>query len=594
MTREQIIVFAVLGAALVLFLWNRIRYDFVALGALLVVTLTGVIPAAQAFSGFGNPAVVTVAAVLLISRGLLNAGVVDVMARQLTRVGNRVWAQVAVLTSLVAICSGFMNNTGALALFMPVAIWMSRQSDRSPGLLLMPLSFGSLLGGSLTLIGTPPNILVSTYRQTALGAGYKMFDFLPAGLAITVAGVAFISLIGWRLIPHRKDNSGSQDLFEVNAYLTELRLPEGSKFVGQTLQDITDKVGGDAEFLVLALYRDGKRSNMPKPYTVLRELDILLIEADADNIKKFMDVTGLELAPDAESRERTEEDRRDLKLMEAIVTPASMLVGQSANRLSLRDNHHVNVLAIAREGMRLRQRVDQIRFAGGDILLLQVHEDTALTDLNELGCLPLASRGLRIGQGRKVLLAAGSFALVIALIAANLVSAAVGMTACALAMISMGLIPLREVYETIEMPVLVLLAAMLPVGMALESSGGSKLLADLLLQLGREFSPAVMVAVLMAGVMLLGNVLNHSATAILAAPVAVGLATGLHVSPDPFLMAVVIGSSCPFLTPIGHQCNTLVMSPGGYKFGDYWKMGLPLSALCLACGTAAILWVWPL
>ena len=615
MTGEQLIVFGVLAATLVLFVWNRWRYDLVALGALLACALTGVVPADEVFSGIGHPAVISVAAVLVLSRGLLNAGVVDSVARRLMQVGERPWAQVAALTGIVALSSGFMNNVGALALFMPVAIWMSRQSGRSPSYLLMPLAFGSLLGGTLTLIGTPPNLIIAGYRAEAGEAPFGMFAFLPVGAAVTVAGVLFIALLGWRLVPRRQEQEGNGDLFEISAYLTEVRVPESCKYAGRTLHALINAVEDEADVQVIALVRGDERQRMPSTYEVLREGDILLVEADSDSLKALLDVTGVALAAHVDEQEekaqkeqeateqavedeKTEKNHKsrhgELTLAEAIVSPGSILVGTTASGLDLRERHGVNVLAVARQGQRLRQRLGKIRFASGDILLLQAREDALQSSLNSLGCLPLASRGLSITTPRNVLLASAIFAITLACIAFGLVPAATALVTGALVMILVGLIPMGRIYDSIDMPVIVLVAAMLPVGEALESSGGSQLIAETLLDLGQSLPAAATLALLMVAVMLISNVVNNAAAAVLAAPVAISLARGMDVSADPFLMAVAIGASCAFLTPIGHQSNTLVMAPGGYRFGDYWRLGLPLSILVVLCAVPAILWIWPL
>ncbi|WP_448131654.1 SLC13 family permease [Stutzerimonas chloritidismutans] len=615
MSGEQLIVFGVLAATLVLFVWNRWRYDLVALGALLACALTGVVPADEVFSGIGHPAVISVAAVLVLSRGLLNAGVVDSVARRLMQVGERPWAQVAALTGIVALSSGFMNNVGALALFMPVAIWMSRQSGRSPSYLLMPLAFGSLLGGTLTLIGTPPNLIIAGYRAEAGEAPFGMFAFLPVGAAVTVAGVLFIALLGWRLVPRRQEQEGNGDLFEISAYLTEVRVPESCKYAGRTLHALINAVKDEADVQVIALVRGDERQRMPSTYEVLREGDILLVEADSDSLKALLDVTGVELAANVDEQEdkaqneqkaaeqafedeRTEKNHKsrhgELTLAEAIISPGSILVGTTASGLDLRERHGVNVLAVARQGQRLRQRLGKIRFATGDILLLQAREDALQSSLNSLGCLPLASRGLSITTPRNVLLASAIFAITLAIIAFGLVPAATALVTGALVMILVGLIPMGRIYDSIDMSVIVLVAAMLPVGQALETSGGSQLIADALLSVGHSLPPAATLALLMVAVMLISNVVNNAAAAVLAAPVAISLARGMDASVDPFLMAVAIGASCAFLTPIGHQSNTLVMAPGGYRFGDYWRLGLPLSILVVLCAVPAILWIWPL
>ncbi|HUF67832.1 MAG TPA: SLC13 family permease [Longimicrobiales bacterium] len=594
-TTDQIIVFAVVVAALVMFAWNRLRYDVVAVLALLALALTGLVPPGEVFAGFGHPAVVTVAGVLVLSRGLVNAGVVDSIARRLTLIGDRPTVQVAALTGIVILSSGVMNNIGALALLMPVAIWMSRKAGRSPSLLLMPLAFGSLLGGSLTLIGTPPNIIIAAYRTDVGAPPFGMFDFLPVGAIVSLFGLVFIALVGWRLTPRRADQQSAEDLFEISGYMAEVRVPKGSGFADRPLHELLVAVRGDADILVVGLVRADELREMPTPHESLEADDILLVEADSDNLAKLLDITRLELAADASkdaARKRAQPGA--LTLAEAIVTPGSMLVGQTARSLDLRMRHGVNIMAVAREGHRLRERLGLIRFVAGDILLLQGRKESLQSALNELGCLPLASRGVRIGQPRNVLLATVIFAAAIILIALDLVAPATALVAGAVVMVLTGLIAPTDVYKSIDMPLIVLLAALLPLGHALETSGGSNLMADGLLATAGALSPGATLAVLMGGTMLLSNVINNAAAAVLAAPIAIGVAQGLDASADPFLMAVAIGASSAFLTPIGHQSNTLVMTPGGYRFGDYWRMGLPLSIIVVAVAVPAIMWVWPM
>ena len=351
----------------------------------------------------------------------------------------------------------------------------------------------------------------------------------------------------------------------------------------------------DADVLVTGLVRRGKLQQLPSTFEVLREEDILLVESDSDSLKTLMDTTGLALAADAEQDDvKTKDDAGELNLAEAIMTPESSIVGKTATALDLRERYGVNVLAVARQGKRLRQRLNKIRLAAGDILLVQAREESMQSALNELGCLPLASRGLRIGKPPRVLLAGGIFAGALALIALDLVAAPLALVGAALAMVLSGLIARSEIYHSIDMPVIILLAAMLPVGQAMETTGGSGLIAGGLLKVAHSAPPAATLALLMTATMLLSNVVNNVAAAVLAAPIAIEMAHSMAVSADPFLMAVAIGASCAFLTPIGHQSNALVMVPGGYRFGDYWRMGLPLSVLVMAVGVPMILWVWPL
>lgn len=591
MTLEQGIVFAVLGTTLGLFVWNRLRFDVVSMLALLAIAVAGLVPSDELFAGFGHPAVVTVAAVLVISQGLVNGGVVDNLAKLLGKVGHRPTLQVLMLTAVVALCSGFINNVGALALLMPVAVWMSREAGRSPSLLLMPLAFGSLLGGTMTLIGTPPNIIIASYRE---GDSFGLFDFAPVGAAITLAGIAFITLVGWRLTPRRQDSDDGGKLFSVGDYVTELKVPEDSSFAGGTLHNLLTRAESEEDVVVLALIRNEERSLAPSTFKVLQEGDVLLVEADTDSLQAFLDNTGLELASASEESDETppEIDAGDILLTEVVITPESSLQNQTANRLNLRERHGLNVVALARQGHRLKRRIGDVRFQVGDILLVQGHEESLGTELQQLGCLPLAERGLRLGRDRRTLLAGGLFIAAIVSIVAGWLAPPVALVGCAVAMVLTGLLNPSDAYKAIDWSVIVLLAAMIPVGGALEATGGAELIAAQMLMISEGLAPALVLGVLLVGTMLLSNVVNNAAAAILVAPIALSMATELDMAPDAVLMAVAVGASCAFLTPIGHQSNALVMEPGGYRFGDYWRLGLPLSVLVTVVAVPVILLVW--
>ncbi|MBS3803499.1 MAG: SLC13 family permease [Oleiphilaceae bacterium] len=582
--------------------------------ALLVVALLGLVPEKEVFAGFGHPAVITVAGVLVVSRGLINAGVVDSIARVIGRVGTNPVAQVTTLTVVVALCSGFMNNTGALALLMPVAIWLSRKGGHSPSLLLMPLAFGSLLGGTMTLIGTPPNIIIASYREQTGAEPFGLFDFLPVGLAVALVGLIFIALVGWRFTPQRKQARDEDELFEISDYITEVQVPEGSDSAGRTLHGVLSRVEDDADVVVLGLIRDEKRELVPSTYEILQTGDILLVEAGTESLQRLLDTAELRLQADQREEEeeqdqeqeqdkknkggkRTKNIRRrlgkgDVDLMEVIVSVDSRLIGRSAHRLSLRERYGINVVAVARQGQRVKQRVGNIRFKAGDILLVQGRESALRESLSALGCLPLAERGLRLGGSRGTALATGIFVVAIVVLMMGLVQAATALVGAALAMVIAGLLSPSEAYRSIDWSVIVLLGAMIPVGQALETTGGAGFIADQLLMAGGTLSPALVLAMLMVIAMLLSNLINNAAAAILLAPIAISFSEQLPITADALLMAVAIAASSAFLTPIGHQSNALVMEPGGYRFGDYWRLGLPLSALVVATAVPMILWVW--
>ncbi len=605
LTVDQIMVFSILAATLVLFVWGRWRYDIVAMAALLLIFIAGLVPADAVFLGFGHPAVITVAAVLVISRGMLNAGVVDFLSQYLTGVGNRAMAQVSAITGIVILCSGFMNNVGALALLMPVAIWMSRESGRSPSLLLMPLAFGSLVGGLITLIGTPPNIIIALFREETGKPAFGMFDFTPVGAGVALAGLLFISLVGWRLTPRRESQSDPDDLFEIENYITEIVIPESSKFVGQTLFHLTSAMEEETDAKVVGMVREENEATIvgmirgehliaaPSWYEVLEAGDTLMVEAASDDLKSLVDEMGLELAGSGENIRKTL-DAGDVRLMEAVVSAESPLRRKTAAELYLRRIYGVNLLAIARRGRQLKQRISKTRFIIGDILLLQGTDKALQSMLKDFKCLPLAERGLRIGQPPKVILATGIFGAAMLLSTFDVLPVQIAFVAAALIMILVKLVPLADIYESIDWPIIILLGALFPLGHALESTGGAMLIAEKLLALSAHLPPMGTLAVLLVGTMLLSNVVNNAAAAVLMAPIAITLAQGMAVSADPLLMAVAVGASCAFLTPVGHQSNALVMAPGGYSFGDYWHLGLPLSVLVTVVAVPLIMFFWPM
>ena len=592
MTLEQVIVFGTLFLALIFFAAGRWRYDVVALMALLVVAASGIVEANAVFSGFGHPAVMTVAAVLVVSRGLQNSGVVDAVAQGMSHIGDRPAAQIIVLTGLVTVFSGFMNNIGALALFMPVAIRIARRGNYSPSLLLMPLAFGSLLGGLTTLIGTPPNIIIATFREQNSAVPFRMFDFTPVGIGVAFVGVLFVSLIGWRLIPQRKGQISREDLFEIEDYITEVRVPHESQIAGRPLRDLTEVVS-EVEITVVGLVRGEQRLMAPSSFEIMRAGDILIVEADSDSLKALVDAAGFELVGSKEfSKDILGSD--EVSVMEAIVMANSPMEGRTALNLNLRWRYGVNLLAVARQGARLRSRLESIHFRVGDVLLLQGRTETLQEVLSTLRCLPLAERGLRFGRPRRVLLSTGVFGVAVLITALGLLPVQITFVGAAVIMVLFGLLSLGEAYDSINWPIIVLLGAMIPIGQALENTGGAQLIASGLLEVAGQMSPVGMLVIVLVGTMFLSDVVNNAAAAVLMAPIAANVAQGIGASVDPFLMAVAIGASCAFLTPIGHQSNTLVMGPGGYRFGDYWRMGLPLEIIITLVATPLILWFWPL
>lgn len=591
MPPSHYIVFATLIMALALFIWGRWRYDVVAIIALLLVTVAGVVPADEAFAGFGHPAVITVAAVLLLSTGLMNSGLVDVISGVLLKMNARPSLQVLAMTTIVAFFSAFMNNVGAIAIMLPVAVQIARKNETSPSLLLMPLAFGSLLGGLTTMIGTPPNIIIALARTRTGKEPFALFDFSPVGLGVAVAGIIFISLIGWRLLPKRKGQTSQEALFHVEDYLTEIRIGENSLIAGWRLYEL--RKFKDLEVNIIGIVRGKTRIISPAVHEVLAAGDILVVEADSDDLKAFVDQGKLELAEDKQLG-RDILGSEEMHLSEAVVMADSQLIGRTAYSLNLRRRFNLNLLAVARKGARLKTRVASTRFQTGDILLLSGPLETIHETMQQLGCLPLAPRNLRLGYPKRVAMGAGIFLSAVAAALSGLFPVQVAFLLGALLMVFAGLLPVREVYEGIDWSIIILLGAMIPVGRAMETSGGAEIIARQILSLSGMMPPASVLSILLISTMLLSDIINNAATAVLMAPIGINIAQTLGVSPDPFLMCVALGSSCTFLTPIGHQSNALVLGPGGYRFGDYWRMGLPLDVIVVCTGVPLILWVWPL
>lgn len=587
---EQTVVFASLGVALILFIWGKPRYDIVALLVLIFLTAWGIIPTEGAFLGFGHTAVITVAAVLVVSKALENSGLVNIIVRIMDRLGKNPTLQVGALCLVVAVASGFMNNIGALAIMIPVAIQLARKNNYSPSLILMPIAFASLLGGMNTLIGTPPNIIISAFRSEVMGSPFKMFDFSPVGISITLVGVAFITFIGWRILPKRQAVNTSNDFFSIDNYITEISIPEGSKLIGQKVNDIDTNKEHDIK--VLGMVRFKQRIHAPRPNLLLRQDDILILEGDTDDLTKFLDESAAELVGD-EALYKDAEGSKDIELMEGIVQEYSPLVGETAVSLNMRSRFRVNLLAVSRSSKTFRQRIDHVRFQSGDVLLLQGMSADMPEIFQTLGCFPLAKRSLSIGKPKQTIFALAIFTLSIVAVVMGFLSVAIAFTLAAILMVTSRILPLKSVYKNIDWPVIVLLAAMIPVGSAFETSGAAETITVQLLKLGEGYPIWVLLGMLLLVTMLMSAVINNAATVVLMAPIAISIANSTDTSADPFLMAIAIGASAAFLTPIGHQSNTLVMSPGGYRFGDYWKLGLPLTLIILAVGIPLILLFWP-
>ncbi|MDG1335023.1 MAG: SLC13 family permease [Tateyamaria sp.] len=590
MTTDQIILFALFGLVFAFLLWGKFRYDIVAFSALMAGVLLGVVPTSQAFAGFGHPATLVVALVLVVSAGLVRSGAVFLITRTLVNASRSLGSHITLMGAIGGVLSALMNNVAALALLMPVDIQTARKAGRSPGLSLMPLSFATILGGMVTLIGTPPNIIIASIREERLGAPFAMFDFAPVGGVTAIAGLIFIALIGWRLIPAREDSKLGAD--DISQFIAELTVPKGSRLIGKQLRDLEEEAE-KADVAIIGLIRDSKRRYGRARDARLRAGDALVLEATPDALDEFRAAFSLAVA-DAKREERLKADGDGVDVIEVVVTDQSRLIGRTAQSVGLGWRQSTVLLGISHRGQKITRQIRKTQINVGDILLLLVPRETGADVTQWLGCLPLADRGLAVTADEKVWIAIGIFSAAVLAASVGLIYLPVALGLVVVVYVLAKIVPLAELYTHIEWPVVVLLGSMIPLGAALKSSGGTELISGALITLTMGMPAWAVLTVLMIVTMSLSDVLNNTATTIVAAPVGIQMAQSLNVSPDPFLMAVAVAASSAFLTPIGHKNNTLILGPGGYHFGDYWRIGLPLEAIVVIVSIPAILVFWPL
>ncbi len=590
MTQDQLLAFAVIAGMMVLFVWGRIRYDLVAALALLVAILVGVVPFDQAFSGFSNDILVIVAAALLVSAAVTRSRLIEGALQALGPRISSVRAQLILLVTVVTVLSAFVKNIGALAMMLPVAFQMAKRSNVSPSVFLMPMAFGSLLGGLMTLIGTSPNIIVSELRQELAGQPFAMFDFMPVGLGLSLLGIVFLAF-AYKLLPQdRKGESSLAEGIDIQDYVTEGRVGPQSSFAGETLRALRKKISKDVS--VNAVVREGEKQPATQD-TVLQEDDRVILEGEPAALDDAVKTAGLEL--EGEDREtKTEAPAAEIGTLEAVIGPGSLLIGKTAARLALHERFNVNMIAVSRSGDRLTERLRDIRLYAGDVIVLQGPIAEMGEVLRELGCLPLATREIHLGNVRRGLVPIVVLAVAMVLAATGKLPVGIAFFGAGLAIILLGSLSVREAYTSVEWPLLIMIGALIPVSDAIRTTGGADVIASALANAAHLLPPWGAVMLIMAAAMALTPFLNNAATVLVMAPIAASFAQRLGFAPDAFLMAVAVGAGCDFLTPIGHQCNLLVFGPGGYKFGDYARLGAPLSVLVLLVGTPLILLVWPL
>jgi di/tricarboxylate transporter len=588
MTLPQILAFLLIGAMMVAFVWGRWRYDVVAVCALLAGLALGVVAPDDAFTGFADDIVIIVGSALVVSAAVSRSGIMEVAVRRFAPNLSGPRAQLILLVVVVAVLSAFIKNIGALAIMMPIAFQMARRSGVSPSLFLMPMAFASLLGGLMTQIGTSPNIIVSRVRMELTGTPFTMFDYTPVGLALTVVGLVFLSLF-YKLLPERqRESQGMDSAVDIKNYTTEARVTEDSSAIGRTIGEI--QALADGRGMVTRIMGTGGRTRTPLPDAKLRAGDILLIAGEPDALDKMVNQSGMVFS---ERRGAATKDAADFGVIEAVVGESSGLIGATAQELTLFDRTGLNLLAVSRRDERFTERLGQIRFQNGDVILIQGHINRLPELLREWDCLPLVERGLRLGSIRNGLLPLAILAVAMGATALGLVPVAPAFFAAAVAMVLSRAVPLRDVYAQLDAPILVMLACLIPVADSLQSTGGTDVIANWLSATASVLPGWGALALIMVAAMAVTPFLNNAATVLVMAPIAATFATDLGYQPEAFLLAVAIGAGCDFLTPIGHQCNTLVMGPGGYKFGDYWRLGLPLSTIVVIVAVPMLMLVWP-
>ena len=589
MTLPQILSVATLAGMMALFVWGKFRYDVVAIIALLAALALGLVPPAKAFTGFSDDLVIIVGSALVISAAVQRSGIIETALAFVSKRVKRVRSQLIVLTASVGFASALVKNVGALAMLMPAAFQMARKNETSPSVFLMPMSFASLLGGLMTLVGTSPNIIVSRVRMEMLGKPFRMFDYTPVGLGLLLVGLVFLRF-GYRLLP--RDRRGATTLGEAidtKGYITEATIAEGSPAIDETVAAFIER--HDHEITVTSILRAGMRS-APYGSTLLRDRDTLILGGEPDVLDRVIAGDKLELA--GQEREKPEGTKgEEFGVIEAVVNTDSPLVGQTAGRLRLQERYGVNLIAVSRRGQRLIKSLGKTVLQGGDVIVLQGALSQLPEKLRDLGCLPLAERQIKLGADRRGLLPVAILAVAMAATAAGLIPVAVAFFAAAGLILITGALPVREAYESIEWPILVMLGALIPVSDTLRTTGASGLIADWLSHTAATMPPWGAVMLILVAAMAVTPFLNNAATVLVMAPIAAVFAKDLGYKPDAFLMATAVGAGCDFLTPIGHQCNTLVFGPGGYKFSDYARLGAPLSLIVVLVGTALIMFWWP-
>jgi len=593
MTWDQGLSFGLIGCTVTAFLWGRIAYDLIAMSALLVGVLIGVVPAARAFEGFSDDVVVIIAAALVISTAIGRSGLIEAIMRPVMPKLRTTSVQVPVMAGCVLLLSMITKNVGALAIFMPVALQLSRRTGTSVSAMLMPMAFASLLGGLVTLVGTSPNILVAKVRADTSGAPFGMFDYTPVGLSIAVAGFLFLT-VGWRLLPRNRHAASTMEAaFNLEDYTAEVRVPPGSAMAGRTVRQMEALSEDDVK--VALVVRERFRRFLPTPDWVLREDDVLLLRGEPSDLERLVARAHLVLTGSLAGAVAGGEGGGDtVSVVEGVVTAASPLAGQTLAHARLEERFALGVLAVSRSGTRIAQRLGTVRLIPGDVLVIRSASPRMPEVLGDLHILPLAERAIALGRNNRSLLPGLVLLAAMGLVATHALPVSVAFFGAAVVLLLLRVMTMQDAYAAVEWHVLFLLGALIPISHAVRDSGGTELLAGWMTEAVQGYPPLMVLAMVLTLTMVITPFLHNAPTVLIMGPIAVALAGRLGLNADTFLMAVALGAGCDFLTPIGHQCNTLVMGPGGYRFGDYARLGAPLSLLVIVAGIPLLTFFWPI
>jgi len=591
MTQDNILVLVILAVAVVLFVTERLRVDLIAMLVLITLSVTGLVTIEEAFSGFASPAVITVWSVYIVSGALFRSGVADTLANFMLRLAGENYLRLLFIIMLtIGVMSSFMNNIGAVAILLPAVVSVARKINVAPSKLLIPMAFTSLLGGKMTLIGTPPNILATSIMESYGGLEpFGFFDFTPMGAIVLGVGILYFMLIGNRLLPNRTPGGDLSESYQIRDYLSEVRIGEKSPLIGQTLPQ--SQLGQKFNLNVVQIQRCDQGLLVPLQDPVLMAGDLLLVQGSSQNILEASEGLGLETIDDWKFEELSQESQA---LIEVTLSPRSQMQGKTLKESDFRAHYGLTVLAIQHDGESISANLADIPLDLGDAMLIQGPEDRIAQLRRDKDFLILETPPMESKRIKKAPLAVLILVGVLVAVSTRVLPVSTAMLIGAVLMVLTKVINMDEAYDAIEWKSVFLIAGMLPMGIAMQNSGTALFLAEKIVELvGNWGTVAVMMGIFLMTA-LTTEVMSNAAATVLVTPIAIDAARNLGANPQTFVMAVVIAAATSFLMPIGHQANVLVFGPGGYKFGDYTKVGIWLNIIIFFVVLIFLPLIWPL